>query len=288
MTRLCPAPACQRREPEHVDRAAPSPSSRRPVADRLGGDLARAAAPPPAARAPSARSAASADEWVQPEPCEAPSGCRGPVDPHRHGSPSKKTSAPSSAWPPVTTTASGPSARTARASSSGVAASPSPVELAGLGQVRGRHRGARAGSARSAPLRAPGRAGPRRSRRPSPGRPRPAPSPTRPSASTTASIVGCVDEHPDLDRVDADVLGHRAHLVDDHLARHRRAPSSTPTRVLGGERDDRRGPVNAAAGERLQVRLDPGAAAGIRAGDRDRARGMRESEPSPAEALVGS
>ena len=40
-------------------------------------------------------------------------------------------------------------------------------------------------------------------------------------------------------------------------------------RVLRGQRRDRRHPVDAAAGERLQVRLDARAAAGVRAGDRE-------------------
>ena len=39
--------------------------------------------------------------------------------------------------------------------------------------------------------------------------------------------------------------------------------------VLGGQRGDRRHAVDARARERLQVGLDPGAAAGVRAGDRE-------------------
>ena len=42
-------------------------------------------------------------------------------------------------------------------------------------------------------------------------------------------------------------------------------------RVLGGQRDDRAHPVAAEARERLQVGLDPGAAAGVRGGDREAA-----------------
>ena len=41
-------------------------------------------------------------------------------------------------------------------------------------------------------------------------------------------------EHPDLDRVDADVLCHLPHLLDDHL-RRRRVNRADPGRVLGGQ-----------------------------------------------------
>ena len=75
-------------------------------------------------------------------------------------------------------------------------------------------------------------------------------------------------QHPDLDRVDADVFGDRAHLGDDHLRRDR-LDRLDPDRVLRRDRGDRGHPVHAAARERLQVRLDAGAAAGVRAGDRE-------------------
>ena len=76
-----------------------------------------------------------------------------------------------------------------------------------------------------------------------------------------------VGEHPDLDRVDADVRRDRVDLGDDHLRRDG-GDHLDPDRVLRGQRGDRRRPVDAAASERLQVGLDPGAAAGVRAGDR--------------------
>jgi len=41
-------------------------------------------------------------------------------------------------------------------------------------------------------------------------------------------------------------------------------------RALGGDRGDRRRPVDADRRERLQVRLDPGAATGVGARDRER------------------
>ena len=75
-------------------------------------------------------------------------------------------------------------------------------------------------------------------------------------------------EHPDLHGVDADVLCHLPDLLDDHL-RRRRVHRADAGRVLRGQRRDRRHPVDAAARERLQVRLDAGAAAGVRAGDRE-------------------
>ena len=77
-----------------------------------------------------------------------------------------------------------------------------------------------------------------------------------------------VAEHPDLDRVDADVGGDRLDLGDDDLGRHRDHQLDAD-RVLGGDRGDRGRPVDAAARERLQVGLDAGAAAGVRAGDRE-------------------
>ncbi len=66
---------------------------------------------------PSARCAASADECVHPEPCEAPSGYRSPGI-RASVAPSKNTSVACSRWPPVTTTAAGPSRCSSRASSS--------------------------------------------------------------------------------------------------------------------------------------------------------------------------
>ena len=71
-------------------------------------------------------------------------------------------------------------------------------------------------------LGAAARAAARPTRRPSPGRRRPAsPASSRSSASTTASIVARVGEHPELDGVDAEVLGDGAHLRDDHRGRDR-------------------------------------------------------------------
>ena len=76
-------------------------------------------------------------------------------------------------------------------------------------------------------------------------------------------------EHPDLDRVDANIGQDRPHLGEDHLGRDRRDRLYADG-VLGGDRSDRRRPVHAAACEGLQVRLDAGSATGVRAGYRER------------------
>ena len=76
-------------------------------------------------------------------------------------------------------------------------------------------------------------------------------------------------EHPDLDRVDADVLGDRADLLDDQPPAGAGSTARDRHRVLRRDRGDRGHPVHAAARERLEVGLDAGAAAGVRAGDRE-------------------
>ena len=74
-------PGAARRQPSPTPSAstgpAPAPMSAQPVAHRLGGHLL--AAPRRLQRLePGASCAASAEEWVQPEPCAAPSGWRSP------------------------------------------------------------------------------------------------------------------------------------------------------------------------------------------------------------------
>jgi hypothetical protein len=74
------------------------------------------------------------------------------------------------------------------------------------------------------------------------------------------------EEHPRLRRIDPDVVEDRLELSADELGRelvHRR----NLDRVLRGQRDDRRHPVAAGSRERLQVRLDPRASAGVRPGN---------------------
>ena len=90
----------------------------------------------------------------------------------------------------------------------------------------------------------------------------------RSSAWTTAAMVVRVAEHPDLDRVDADVLGHGFHLRDDDLGRHR-LDGVDADGALGGDRGDRGQAVDAAGGEGLEVGLDACPATGVRAGDRE-------------------
>src|SRR3954471_2772542 len=95
---------------------APAPRPRRPL--RTASLAIRfAALAASSGMQPSARWAASADEWVQPEPCAPPSGCRSPAI-SSIVVPSKNTSVASRRCPPVTTTLAGPSACNARARSS--------------------------------------------------------------------------------------------------------------------------------------------------------------------------
>jgi hypothetical protein len=75
------------------------------------------------------------------------------------------------------------------------------------------------------------------------------------------------EQHPGLRRVDAEIREHCLELVDDEL-RRQLVDRLHPDGVLRGERDQDRHAVHARAGERLQVGLNPGAAA--RVGGRDR------------------
>ena len=227
----------------------PAPSSRSPsrTASRRRSRAWRPARPP-AGRAPSASCAASADECVQPEPCAAPSGWRSPgISTSR--SPSKKTSVASSRWPPVTTTARGPERVHRARELLGVVVAPVAREHARLGQVRRHDGGPRQEPRRRSAARASGVEQPapdsatitgsthdRRARRQQRRAPRAPPS-----------IVADVAEHPDLHRVDADVLGDRPDLRDDHRPAATGWTASTADRVLRGDRGDRRHPVHAAA-----------------------------------------
>ena len=73
-------------------------------------------------------------------------------------------------------------------------------------------------------------------------------------------------QHPDLHRVDAEVLGDGPDLREDHVGRDR-MDGGHADRVLRGDRGDRCRPVNAGRRERLEVGLDARAAAGVRPGD---------------------
>ena len=75
-----------------------------------------------------------------------------------------------------------------------------------------------------------------------------------------------VGEHADLHRVDAEVVEHRVDLRRHQLGRQRQHRGHRP-RVLRRHRGQRAHPVGAVGGEGLEVRLDAGAAAGVRAGD---------------------
>ena len=246
-------------------RPGPAPCRAREAgADRDRGELARRRAAC-SGSSPRARKAAIAEEWVQPEPCAAPSGWRSPGI-STGSSPSKKRSTRSSQWPPVTTTASGrararrgpapPGSRPRPARSATRASGMFGVAIVASGSSR---RPARRGPRR--------RATGRRSRRPSPGRSRPAPRRRSPSASTTASTVAAVPSIPILTA--STPMSSATTRTWATIIPANRLDRLDADRVLRRDRRDRGHPVHPTARERLQVGLDAGAAAGVRAGDRE-------------------
>ena len=131
-----------------------------------------------------------------------------------------------------------------------------------------------AGSARRARPARPLRAAARRTRRPSPGRRPPAcPPPSSSSAAATASVVSTAAEHPDLHRVDADVRRHRARPARARSRAGSGARRCTPSVFCAVIAVIAQAPWTPQRGERLEVGLDAGAAARVRAGDRERDRG---------------
>ena len=254
-------------------------------------------APPPRGLNPSARCAASALECVH--PTHAPRR----RDAARPGSnvmlvPSKNTSVTSSRCPPVTTTFAGPSPCSARARSSTssrpAASTPRHADASPPRAAAPRPPTARAASAPAASTRASGRFGvitvasgsssrhDRRARlvveqhRAGLGDHHRVNHDWHAVLDVTERLADRAHrlrrpEHADLDRVDADVGGHRPDLLDDELARDR-VDRGHADGALRGQRRDRGHPVHAAAGEGLQVGLDTGAAAGVRAGDREHGR----------------
>ena len=271
---------------EHVDRpgaGADLASARRGTAGRGSALATRAAL---SGSSPQASRAASTEECVQPEPWAAPPGGARPGS-RPAASRRRTTSIACSRWPPVTTTQRGPSAWSARAAPAlarpPVAPAPASPTRAGArasgrfgvitvarGSSRATSAARAAGSSSSAPD-----------------------SATITGSSTTGVPAGSsssasdhgldrrrVAEHSDLHGVDPDVLRDRAHLGDDHLRRDC-VDGGHADRVLRGDRGDRGHPVDAAGRERLQVGLDAGAAAGVRAGDREHA-GIRRRSGSRA------
>ena len=196
-------------EPEDVDRA------RRPRRARAGRRRpprrrSRApSAPRRRARSPRASNAASAEEWVQPEPCAAPVRVARPVDPQRAGAVDEhvgavlgvaagddhrvRARAPSSASPSSTGGRRSPSPESARASGRFGVTTRRPRQDP-LDQRRLRRRVEQ----RRAALGDHHRVDDHRHLA------------DQLEPSSTASIVALVGEHPDLDRVDADVGGDRA------------------------------------------------------------------------------
>ena len=267
MRRSSRAPPSGRRfQPEDVDRAgalADAPAGRRgPPRRRSPWRPGR----PRAGRGPSARCAASADECVQPEPCAAPLVVALARDLDEPLAVEEEVGG-------LLAVAAGEDdgARAERVDGADeLLGRPRPrrsrAEHARLGHVRA----SRPPPAARSCVRSASWASSSSSRAPLSeiitGSSTTGASPTRSSASPTASIVCDAAEHADLDGVDADVVDHRPDLLDDHLARNR-IHGGHRHRVLSGDRGDGRHPVHPAARERLEVRLNAGAAAGIRAGD---------------------
>ena len=206
---------------------APCAELAQAVADRLRRRSSRARAARPRAACSRARGGRRARSSAC-SPSRAPrrrgGARRGSA---RASSPSKKTSVDLVAVAAGDDDGVRAEARAARrASVLGVVASCVAGEHARLGQVRGDHGRAREQQLDERRAGRRRRAARRRTRRPSPGRSRPAsPGSSRSSASSTARDGLRRAEHADLHRVDADVLGDRADLLDDEL---RPAPGGSP------------------------------------------------------------
>jgi hypothetical protein len=84
------------------------------------------------------------------------------------------------------------------------------------------------------------------------------------------------EQHPRLGGIDPDVVPDCLELLADELRRHL-VDAGDAGRVLRGQRDDRAHPVRAGGREGLQVGLDPGAAAGIGARNRQNSRNQENS-----------
>ena len=256
------------RQAEHVDRPGAGPDGAQAVADRLRRDalgLARRGLEVVAQRQPRGqRRGVRAARAVR----RAVGVARARrARPRR--SPSKTTSIACSRCPPVTTTARGPSAWTARASSSPLERRRRRRARAPRGGSGVDDRGARqttsstsAAWASSSSSRAPDSATTTGSTTTA------CPGASRSKASPMASRAGHASEHADLDRVDADVLDDRALPGRRSSRATPPRPPSPPTVFCAVIAVIAVVPWTPAAREGLQVGLDPGATAGIRAGDR--------------------
>ena len=254
------------RDAQDVDRAGAGPDLAQAVPDRLRGERLAPRLAASSGSSPSARCAASAEECVQPEPCAAPSGWRSPGI--ATGSPpSKNTSVASSRWPPVTTTARGPSAWTARASSSGVLPA-AAREHARLGEVGRDHGDPRQQPVAQQLAARPRRAARRRSRPPSPGRAPRAPRRRGRAPRRTASIVSTVPSMP-IFTASTPMSSATARTCSTITSGGSGWTAVTPTVFCAVIAVMAVIPCTPTAGERLQVGLDARAAAGVRAGDRE-------------------
>ena len=119
---------------------------------------------------------------------------------------------------------------------------------------------------RAAPRPRPRRAAGRLPSRSSPDRRRSRRRPRRPIAPSTAATIAAFASIPILTASAPMSLDHRLDLRD-HQRRADGLPAADTERVLRGDRGDRAGAVDAERRERLEVRLDAGAAAGVAARD---------------------
>ena len=230
------------RDAQHVDRARARADAAQAVAHRLGGDARAPLAPRLLAACPSARCAASAEECVQPDPWAAPSGWRSPLI-STSCSPSKQHVGGLVAVPAGDDHRGGPErvdrARQASISAPSPAPSGAPASTRASGTfgvttvARGRSRcderflrvGRRAARAPdSATITGSTTTG--------------VPAGSWSSAAATAAIVSRRSEHPDLHRVDADVVRDRGDLGEDHVRRYG-FDRVDADGVLRGDRGDR-------------------------------------------------
>ena len=257
----------QSARPKRSTGPAPAPSSRRPAP--TASEAIRRAAPgglERARRRAPGRRRAPRNGCSRSRARRRPDGARPRSAPPRARRRRGRRSR--SLWPPVTTTARGPSASTAARQLLLGGPLPQPGQrLAPRGCSASPRRPA-AAAARPAPR------GPPSSSRVAPlsatitGSTTTGASPTKPSASTTASTVAAVPSIPIL-TASTPMSSATARTWATIISGATASTPLTPDRVLRRDRGDRRHPVHAAARERLEVGLDAGAAAGVRAGDRE-------------------
>ena len=221
----------------------PAPMSAKPVGDRLAGDAPRLG-----------RGVAQRVAEREHAPRASSCGCS-PTRARRRRDASHRESAAApprrrragrspSACPPVTITASGSELADRRGELGRRRLIAQAGQAPRLRQVRGEHVGARQDRRRPAPRAASGCSSSDPLSETITGSTTTGTSPTRSSASATAVDRLPRSQHPDLDRIDADVLDDRARLGDDDLGGDR-VDRLDAERVLRRERRDRAGSMHA-------------------------------------------